>query len=269
MPERILDTRPQVDFEAGHPPGAVNIPLAEIELRIHELPPRTTPLIIYDLDRERASAAARLLEDRERHRLQIESGRDWLSQRTLVTGPAITHLWQAHTFLEESLPVIADALGGPGGRDALDLACGSGRDAVRLALAGFRVSAWDLLPDALDRASDLARRHGVSLTTRTVDLESGDEHLTGAWDLVSIFRYLHRPLIPVIIEAVRPGGMVIYETFLEEQRRRFGRPRRDAFLLQPGELKDAFSRWEILDYREGLSAPRQVTASLLARKPFT
>jgi hypothetical protein len=63
--------------------------------------------------------------------------------------------------------------------------------------------------------------------------------------------------------------MVIYETFLEEQRRRFGRPRRDAFLLQPGELKDAFSRWEILDYREGLSAPRQVTASLLARKPFT
>ena len=268
MSERILDTRPQADFETSHHPDAVNIPLAEIELRIHELPPRTTPLIIYDLDHERATEAARLLKARERDRVQITSGAKWLSQQPLVTGPATTHLWQAHPFLEESLPVIEDALGGAAGKDALDVACGSGRDAVRLALAGFKVEGCDRLPDALDRALDLARRHGVCMTTTVVDLESGDPTLTGTWDLVSIFRYLHRPLMPAIIDAVRPGGVVIYETFLEEQRRRFGRPRREAFLLRPGELKDIFSHWKILDYREGLSAPRQVTASLLARKPF-
>ncbi|NJL30478.1 MAG: class I SAM-dependent methyltransferase [Phycisphaerales bacterium] len=46
----------------------------------------------------------------------------------------------------------------------MDIACGSGRDAVWLAMQGYEVDGLDVLPDALERASDLAHRHGSSST---------------------------------------------------------------------------------------------------------
>ena len=178
-------------------------------------------------------------------------------------GPA-ARLWRPAPFLEEVLPLLPDPRGGP--RRALDLAAGSGRDAVFLALAGWEVEAWDVAPEALERAARLARRHGVRLVTVVADLERGEPPLPeDAFDLVTCFRFLHRPLFPRIEAALRPGGRLVYETYRLGQER-FGRPKRALFLLRDGELSSAFpglstERYEELDPEGG-----PVTARLLARK---
>src|SRR4029079_9234257 len=94
---------------------------------------------------------------------------------------------------------------------AADLAAGAGREAVFLALAGFTVEAWDEAPEALARASDHARREGVPLATRIADLEARSFTLpASSYALVTCFRFLHRPLFPVMAAALAPGGHLVY-----------------------------------------------------------
>jgi hypothetical protein len=89
----------------------------------------------------------------------------------------------------------------------------------------------------------------------------------GPFDMICCFNFLHRPLMPAIAEAVRRGGLVVYETFVHPQGEMFGRPTREAHLLRAGELPGFFAAWELLVLREGLTGPRRFAASLIARKP--
>src|SRR5262249_26485501 len=152
----------------------------------------------------------------------------------------------------------------------LDVACGTGRDAVFLAMEGFDVDAWDVDAEALARARALAERHGVTLRTAVVDLESSPPPAIpeSAFALVACFRYLHRPLFPLLARAPQPGGALVYETYRQGQQR-FGRPRRPRFLLETGELREAFARLglEIHDDAEPSPAGGPWTARLLARRP--
>jgi tellurite methyltransferase len=266
--DALIDVRPEDRFTSGHLPGAVNVPLEELDRRVHELPFRDTPLVVYDEVRERAERAEVYLTRCERGPVRALWGSQCLEQTALETGPSTRRLWRPHALLEEAMRFCRSAWGDLSDKRAVDLACGTGRDAVYLALLGFKVEAVDVLPDALERAADLARRNGVAVTTRQADLERESEPLSAeTYDLVTVFHFLHRPLFSMIRDAVRPGGFVVYETFLKEQRRRFGKPRRDAHLLHPGELRSYFDGWTLHVSREGLSGPRRVTAALIARKP--
>ena len=88
----------------------------------------------------------------------------------------------------------------------------------------------------------------------------------GHYRLVTVFRYLHRPLFPVIEGALAPGGWLVYETYREGQER-FGRPIRARFLLGPGELSSAFPGLSVVRYEEPEPDGGPVTARLLAFKP--
>jgi len=82
-----------------------------------------------------------------------------------------------------------------------------------------------------------------------------------------VFNYLHRPLFPAIKEAIRPGGLIVYETFNLEQKK-FGRPSNPDYLLQVGELCQAFEGWEIISEFEGeASDPERAISRLIARRP--
>ena len=84
---------------------------------------------------------------------------------------------------------------------------------------------------------------------------------------VIVFRYLHRPLFNALKKSVKPGGLVIYETFTK-QNKQFGRPNRDQFLLKEGELKSLFKDWEILFYFEGIKHnPDRAVAQIVCQKP--
>jgi SAM-dependent methyltransferase len=149
---------------------------------------------------------------------------------------------------------------------ALDVAMGAGRNAVYLAKEGFRVEGIDIAGDAVEKAQRLAEAQGVKITTLIADLENGYRLPESAYDLVVCFYYLHRPLIPEIKKSLKPGGMIVYQTYNCDQAQ-FGRPAKPEHLLQHNELIRLFGDFFILRYFEGLVEPRKSIAGIIARKP--
>jgi len=123
----------------------------------------------------------------------------------------------------------------PAGGTVLDLACGSGRHAAFLLSRGHPVVAVDRDLSGLGELRDDPR-----LDAMQADLEDGRPFpLTGRrFAGVVVTNYLHRPILPDIVDAVAPGGVLIYETFSVDNAA-FGKPSNPAFLLRPGELLEA------------------------------
>ncbi len=59
---RIIDVRTPVEFRDGSYPGAVNIPLASLPARMHELEPRSAPIVLFCASGARSAQGARLLK---------------------------------------------------------------------------------------------------------------------------------------------------------------------------------------------------------------
>jgi tellurite methyltransferase len=261
----VLDVRDAAAFGAGHLAGSGNVPRAELRARTPELPRREAPLLVVAADAPTAAAAAAELA-----RLGFANVA-WLDAPLAVlagglasSGPS-ARLWRPAPFLEEILPRLPAPR--PGARAALDVAAGAGREAVHLALQGFEVEARDRDPDALALAEALAVRNGVQITTVLTDLEDEAAALPpDRFQLVVCFRFLHRPLFRQLERTLAPGGRLVYETFLLGQEK-IGRPRRERFLLRPGELESAFPALRVEHYAELAPAGGPITARLLARKP--
>jgi len=98
-----------------------------------------------------------------------------------------------------------------------------------------------------------------------MDLEAIDSSLgVAAYDLVVVTHYLHRPLFPAILAALRPGGTLVYETFTRAQAAR-GRPTNPEFLLEPGELLRLVAPLTVRDFREGDFEGRMVASVVATR----
>lgn len=156
------------------------------------------------------------------------------------------------------------------GKPVLDLACGSGRNGLHLLAQGVPVIFADKNGQALAgiAANQLNKLQVTPPQCWQVDFETGEQQLVpDSYQAIIVFRYLHRPLIAQLKQAVCSGGIVMYETFTIENRQ-FGRPHRDAFLLKPGELKQIFADWQCLHYFEGIkSEPDRAIAQIVCRKP--
>lgn len=129
----------------------------------------------------------------------------------------------------------------------LDVACGTGRHARLLARMGYRVEAVDRDSKLLEV---LAGEPGVS--TRVADLE-GDvwPFQAAAFDGVIVTNYLHRPVFPALMAALRPDGVLIYETFMVGNEN-FGKPSNPDFLLKPNELLELVSnRLVVVAFEQG------------------
>jgi SAM-dependent methyltransferase len=149
--------------------------------------------------------------------------------------------------------------------DALDVACGSGRHALWLAERGLRTLAVDRSPDHVRVVNEEGRRAGLPVRAEVMDLEDGPVRIAASgYDVIVVVHYLHRPLFPDLIGALRPGGVLVYETFTRAQAMR-GKPTNPAFLLEPGELLKLTRPLEVLASREGDYEGRMI-ASIVARK---
>ncbi len=233
---RLLDPRPA--GEAAEQPflDAVNIPFSELPDRVHELPPRGRELGVVGPEPLAREVVAWLMGAGRRATVVAASPR-----HGAAGDSEIGHLWEPNAFLAESLPRFSAAR-------ALELACGTGRDAIFMSARGWDVTAVDVLPDALALASELAERYAPAL--RPIewlerDLESGPVRFERVFDLITVVRYLHRPLFPRFREWLRPEGSILYETFTTAHRERYGRPSRDAHVLEPGELPELLADFEI------------------------
>jgi FolB domain-containing protein len=187
------------------------------------------------------------------------------AQQSPLTDPAPSR------FLVEQLQRL------PKGK-ALDVAAGHGRHSLLLASHGYQVDAIDRDETALTQLAATARSHALStITTRAIDLEQPVPFDPGlgkeAYDVIVVFFYLHRSLIPSLIDALKPGGVLVYETFTIENYFHHQHPKRWEFCLAPNELLRLTSGLQILHYDEGghtenRSADLVYTAQLLAHKPL-
>lgn len=150
---------------------------------------------------------------------------------------------------------------------ALDAASGVSIHGRFLAERGLRVIALDISEVGLRLAQKWAREKGVWLETAVLDLS----HLRlppNSFDVIVNFRFLERTTFPVYQQALRPGGLLIFETFvkpdtLEEH---------PHFFLDPGELYTGFSDLQIIYHGSkkvsGATRGRlQSAEQLVARKP--
>jgi SAM-dependent methyltransferase len=123
------------------------------------------------------------------------------------------------------------------GKQALDLACGSGRHAIFLSKKGFHVDAVDISPIALEQLAKASNTESITTIEADLDdLELQPEH----YDLIVKTNYLDRKLIERAKTALKPGGIFILETYVadEENEKKDANP---DFLLQEGELHAFFT----------------------------
>lgn len=165
---------------------------------------------------------------------------------------------------------------------SLDLACGRGRNALFLAEHGRHVTAVDWSGAALDILEERAKALRIpvrrirrideakQVTRAAIDLLQADLETVALpanrYSVILCVRYLQRSLLPKICRALRPGGMLLFETYTKAQLDFSGGPRDPAHLLNAGELRRAFPELEVVFYRE-LRAEQGI-ASLAARKPL-
>jgi SAM-dependent methyltransferase len=134
-------------------------------------------------------------------------------------------------WVERFAPLVTS--GGSAGSNVLDLACGGGRHGRLFLENGHKVS---FLDRDLSGVADLRAHANADLIE--ADIETGPWPLDGKqYDAVVVTNYLWRPLLPQIAAALKPGGVLIYETFMRGNER-FGKPSNPDFLLAPHELLD-------------------------------
>lgn len=175
-----------------------------------------------------------------------------MSKSSLHTAAQTPSAW-----VERFAPLVA--AGGP----VLDLACGSGRHLRLFHRRGHPVLGMDI---DLSGVADLTATPGVELLA--ADLEQGnpwplpaDRRFAG----IVVANYLHRPLFPMLLAALAPGGVLLYETFAMGNAR-FGKPSSPSFLLRQGELLDlARGRLQVVAYEHGeVAGPRAAVVQRLA-----
>lgn len=148
---------------------------------------------------------------------------------------------------------------------ALDLACGTGRNALWLAEQGWDVTAVDGADTAIQILEERAQGENVHVKTVVADLRKGEYTIEPFhWDLITICYYLQRDLIEPAKRGVCPGGALLVIVHTTE-----GDEQPTELRLRPGELAQYFNGWEILHSYEGKPkdpAHRRAVAEIVARR---
>jgi SAM-dependent methyltransferase len=132
--------------------------------------------------------------------------------------------------------------------EALELACGLGGNAVLLAERGLATRAWDISGVAMARLADYARARGLPLECEARDVVANPP-APDACDVIVVAHFLDRSLIPPLIRALRPGGLVFYQSFTLTRVTDTG-PSNPEFRLADNELLALFAGLRVLVYRE-------------------
>jgi 2-polyprenyl-3-methyl-5-hydroxy-6-metoxy-1,4-benzoquinol methylase len=175
------------------------------------------------------------------------------SHRSLEPDPFLLSAYEE--FLADQSPGLA-----------LDVAGGVGRHAIWLAQRGWRVKLMDISESGIKLANENATPAGVgdSISNEVRNLNTMQDLGREQYDLVLVFFFLQRELFPALIDAIKPGGFLIYKTYTTEQKRHSGGPSHPMYLLQPNELLQEFSSMRVMHYHETMQG--KGVAELVAQK---
>jgi SAM-dependent methyltransferase len=155
---------------------------------------------------------------------------------------AATGEQQASRVLRENLHLL------PGEGRALDLACGRGGNAILLAEQGLRVDAWDIADVPIAELQAIASGRQLPIKAQVRDVETNPPK-PGTFDVIVVSYFLDRDIAPALIQALRPGGLIYYQTFIRQRVSDRG-PQREEYRLDDQELLRLFSGLQVLFYRE-------------------
>jgi tellurite methyltransferase len=170
---------------------------------------------------------------------------------------------EVYLFGEKPIPFLTDNIHILPKGKALDVAMGEGRNGVYLAAQGFDVTGLDISEKGLEKAHVLAAKNNVTIKTKVVDLES-IQFEPNSYDLILCTYYMDRGLYKKFRDALKPGGMLLIETYNIDylKYRRFNAK----WALNTNELLDLFKGMRILRYQD-YDDTREAYSSIIAQKP--
>jgi len=152
---------------------------------------------------------------------------------------------------------------------ALDIACGGGRNSIYLAEIGFEVQAIDISDVAIDWLTNQVNKRQLAITPVRTNLEQFVPP-ENSYDVIINFNYLQRSLFPSIIKALKPGGLLFFQTMNVDHIDKLGFEIDRNFLLEKGELLQVFSNLEVLAHTEEIvkysNGKKRGISSFLGRK---
>lgn len=131
---------------------------------------------------------------------------------------------------------------------ALDLACGRGGNALLLAQNGLTVSAWDIADIAVRQLEQVATEKSLPIKTEVRDVVSKPP-LPATFDSIVVSYFLERSLFPHLVSALKPGGLLFYQTFIKDKVSDTG-PKNPDYRLGKNELLALCRNLQIIFYRE-------------------
>lgn len=166
---------------------------------------------------------------------------------------SIAEKWDARYQLGDNVPTVAEVLQHnhyllPSEGVALDLACGLGGNALRLAEKGLTVKAWDISPEAIARLNAEAIQRGLTIDSEVRDVVEQPPEPNSV-DVLMVSLFLSRPLCPALVAAIKPGGLLMYQTYCRAKVSETG-PSNPEYLLEDNELLKLFSGMKLRVYRE-------------------
>ncbi|MCW8821596.1 MAG: methyltransferase domain-containing protein [Sulfurovum sp.] len=172
--------------------------------------------------------------------------------------------YQNNEIPDEPIKLVRDYASLATGKQALDIACGMGRHSKYLASLGFEVDALDISSVALAQLKNIPNIHTIEVDFDTYTLPKEK------YDLIVCTYFLERKLFPQMIDALKPNGLILMETFLyHPDNERI--PSNPVFLLNEGELEATFDeKCELLHipefWDEDYLGYKTMKTSMVARK---
>jgi len=131
---------------------------------------------------------------------------------------------------------------------ALDLACGLGGNAKLLAKAGLDVDAWDISPVAIKQLQQEADLQKLNINAQVHDVIEKPP-ATNSYEVIVVSFFLERDLCEKLMSALKPGGLLFYQTYCQDKVDQTG-PQNPDYLLADNELLRLFSSLKVRVYRE-------------------
>lgn len=131
---------------------------------------------------------------------------------------------------------------------ALDLACGLGANSILLAAHGLRTHAWDISPVAVEKLRAIAEERALPLEAEVHDVHQQPLPPV-AFDVIVVAHFLERSLAAPLINALKVGGLLFYQTFTRTAVSDEG-PEKAEWRLADGELLSLFAPLRPIVYRE-------------------
>ena len=170
---------------------------------------------------------------------------------------------EVYLFGEKPIPFLVNNVHLLRKGKVLDIAMGEGRNGVYLATQGFEVLGLDISEKGLEKAHNLAKKNKVTIETKVVDLESFTLE-PNSYDVILCTYYMQKDLFKQFQSALKPGGMIVVETYNVDYLKyaQFSRK----WALDTNEMLDIFKGLRVIRYQD-YDDGKEAYSSIIAQKP--